>query len=149
MKRHDLTVVILLSVAGCAGFPGAPPPKNPLIASDAMRIGGEAHAFFASLTAKTAPDCGFTANAATYDTLRAEVTTLRARVPAKNGTMATAIDALARTVDGAAHAHDLASRRTDDANGVCLAPAAITLNADAVDRAAGAVLTLERKREGL
>lgn len=108
-----------------------------------------ARTLFDTLATMRAPACGFATNATSYDALKGEVATLRGRVSTDDASMLDSIDALARTVDGTARSHELASAKTDDANGICLAPGAIPLNAAAVDRAAEAVLMLERKREGM
>lgn len=135
------------ALAACVHVPQADPAVQVALQDIAASAGG----FFAGLHGKTAPDCGFDANAGSYASLNAKAAALAQRVAAgpPDPPLQQAVAALGQTIAGSEQAHRLASSNAADANGICLAPAVIDLNADAVARAAAAVIALERQRGSL
>ncbi|MEG8040259.1 hypothetical protein QP166_13225 [Sphingomonas sp. LR60] len=138
----------MLLLAGC-GKIGAP-----AFASDPQMVGlnaalaAQAQSFYDALPAKTAPECGYAANEPGYAAMQQQATAIatRAAVDPRDASLRRAADALRRTIDGAAESHRRASAQTDGRFGLCMAPAAIALDADAVARATTAVADLERAR---
>ena len=100
----------------------------------------------AALRTKAAPECGFTPNAQAYAQMRADAAALGSRVSADDAPMRRAADGLTRAITDAERVHQLASQTTDDRHGLCLAPGAITLNADAIARATAAINALQQSR---
>jgi hypothetical protein len=122
-----------------------PPPDEQLVSlNDA--VAARASTLFASLQGKTAPECGFAANAQAYAGMRADVAALGGRVAAEDAPMRRATTSLAGAVAAAERSHQLASGATDDRHGLCLSPGAITLNADAIARATAAINQLQQAR---
>ena len=136
--RHRFVHLPLLALAGCAIMPR---PADPQITSlsDTIRI--EAGTFFAGLAAKAAPDCAYQANSSAYDNLAALAGQLNSHLSGNQASNALikASDALQRTIVDSRASHQAASAKTDDANGICMAPGAIALNAEAVARASAAI----------
>jgi hypothetical protein len=138
-------VAALVAVGGCATVP----PPDPFVTTAADQIGSEAKTFYATLATKTAPDCALDANAASYATLKTDAGKLREHVAGagKDAALLTAVTELDKAIAGAERSHQLASARTDDPSGPCLAPDALTLNADAIARAIDGIKTLQQTQE--
>lgn len=140
-----------LSLSGC-GETGRPtlsvPPADPEIARLDGDIATRAQALYAALPAKTAPDCAYDANMAAYAAMTADVDAMKqhAATRSDDGAMQRASTALAETIAKAEESHKLASAKTDDRFGACMAPGAITLNADAIARATKAIADLQTER---
>ncbi|UVO51135.1 hypothetical protein M0208_11605 [Sphingomonas sp. SUN019] len=135
----------LAAVGGCATVPG----PDPVVTTSNDQIATQAKTFYATLATKTAPDCAFEANAATYATLKTDAGKLRDHVAGagEDTALLTAATELDKAVAGAERSHQLASARTDDPSGACLAPDVLTLNADAIARATDAIKQLQQARE--
>ena len=137
--RQIITALFgLVSLTCCALLPR---PADSQVVSLAESVGTEAAAFFSGLAAKQAPDCAFPANAAAYDHLAELASALKAHIAASHASPALALasQAMLRTLADARAAHIAASAKTDDINGVCMAPGAIALNAEAIARASKAI----------
>lgn len=145
-RREVAAAVPALLLGACATVGLSVPPADPEVARLSAAVGERAAAFYAGLPARTAPDCGFAAGEPTYAAMRADAAALAGRVPGGDGAMRRAAAGLTRAVAAAERSHRLASETTDDPSGPCLAPGAITLNADAVARATKAVADLQRER---
>ena len=143
--RNGLAAALLV-LGGCATI--SVPPADPAVSAAADQIAVDAQGFYTALAAKTAPACALDANADGYARLKGEAAALRAHLaPASDPPLKTAVDKLDAAIAGAEHSHQLASAKVDDPAGPCLAPEVLTLNADAVARAAAGIKTLEAARE--
>ena len=138
MARYRLAIFGPLALAGCAIMPR---PADPQIVLLADAIHSEAGIFFAGLAARQAPDCAFQANAGAYDHLGMLAGQLKNHISGNHGSPALvqASEALARTIGDARASHEAASATAGDINGICMAPGAIALNADAIARASVAI----------
>lgn len=119
----------------------ATPPTDPRIADAARALRDEAAQLHSVLAIESAPQCAYEQNKNSYGALAASAARLEARIAARGGSpaLAQAGKALARLVEDARASHIAASSRTDDAYGLCMAPGAIALNAQAFDRATSAI----------
>lgn len=135
----------LVAIGGCTTVPAA----DPFVATSADQIGTQAKTFYATLATRTAPDCALDANAGTYAALKTDAGKLRDHVAGggKDPALLTAVSELDKAIAGAERSHQLASARTDDPSGPCLAPDVLTLNADAIARATDGIKTLQQARE--
>lgn len=135
-------VPVFLALAGCALMPH---PADPQIAAMADDVATAASAFYATLAGEQAPDCAYGSNAAGYDKLDALAADLKLDIVAaeRSAALVKASDALIQTLADARATHVAASARLDDANGACMAAGAITIDADAVQRAATAIATTQ------
>lgn len=135
----------LVAVGGCATVP----PFDPFVVTTTEQIATQAKTFYATLATKAAPDCSLDANAASYAALRTDANRLREHVAGagKDPALLTAVSELDKAIAGAERSHQLASARTDDPSGLCLAPDALTLNSDAIARATDGIKALEQARE--
>ncbi|PZQ59008.1 MAG: hypothetical protein DI544_12555 [Sphingomonas taxi] len=145
MTRIIAPVVLALATGvlldGCATIAADPEARRLNSA-----VEQQASTFYAALPAKAAPDCGFDASAPTYAAMRADAAAMEAHTPEKDRAMRRAAAALTHVIDESARSHQLASASTDDRFGACMAPGAITLNADAVARATQTIERLQRER---
>lgn len=144
-EYHVTFIAILIAAGGCASVP----PADPVVSTSAEQIANEAKTFYAALATKPAPDCSLDANAAGYAGLRTDAGKLREHVEAagKDPALLNAVTELDKALTRAERSHQLASARTDDPSGLCLAPGALTLNADAIARATDGIRTLQQARE--
>jgi len=149
LRNRTMCVIAVIAPMTLTGCLTAAQP-DPDIITQADGIHSEAVSFFSNLASKQAPDCGFAANAAAYDHLSQLADKLRSHIAAKNGSavMLTATDALAKTITDSKTSHQLASARTDDPNGLCMAPGAIVLNSDAISRASDAISNTQKTNGG-
>lgn len=144
-----LPAVLLLS--GCAHFTNVIGPQ-PTVDREAVRLNADladhARNFYATLPAKTAPDCSFENNRASYAAMRESASAIQARAAAapRDDAMRRDAAALSKLVDAAERSHQRASANIADRFGACMAPAAIELNADAVARATAKVDALQQAR---
>ena len=144
--RCRLPILMPLALAACAMLPK---PADPQIVSLADAIHHQASIFYAGLAGKLAPECAFAANSAGYDRLVTRATELKNHISGNRASPALvrASEALERTIVDARASHEAASARSDDTFGLCLAPGALALNADAIARA-GAALSSTQNRAG-
>ena len=142
LRRLTMSLFGLVSLTCCALLPR---PADLQLISLAGAVSTDAGAFFTRLAAKQGSDCALSANAAAYDHLAELAGALKLHIAASKSSPALvmASDALLRTLADARAAHAAASARTDDANGVCMAPGAIALNAEAVARASAAIASTQ------
>ena len=145
--RHCFSSALCLAVAvSLSGCITAPPVSDPRAAALAGAIGSEAARYYAGLAAAAGPDCQYEHNMNTYARLGDISSQLTVRLADRhaNAALIRAGNALSRTIDNARLSHQLASARTDDANGACMAPGAIALNADAITRASAAIASTQQ-----
>jgi hypothetical protein len=135
--RFRLPLLMPLALAACATLP--PPDRE--VARMADAIHADAGALYAGLATRQAPDCAYAGHAASYAGLTAQAARLTDHLAARRASamLQRAASALARAIAAARASHELASARSDDPFGLCLAPAAIALNADALARASMAI----------
>ncbi|MEG3166520.1 hypothetical protein U1701_18270 [Sphingomonas sp. PB2P19] len=124
------------------------PPPDAEIARINDLIRRESAAFYTELAGKTAPGCAHDSNSLRYVLLRDRAQSLVQRAATTPGDrpMQNAAAGLAKAVDAAERVHERASATTADPSGVCMAPGAITLNADAMARATTAIANLQAER---
>jgi hypothetical protein len=140
----------VLPIAGCNGL--GPPISSgrqsldPEITRLAASIGDRSSMLYGSLPGKTAPDCSFSAKESVYAAMKADAAALQARVPLGDGPLRRTAASVVSTVDRVSLSHEKASANTGDRFGACLAPGAITLNADAIARATKAVEDVQQAR---
>jgi hypothetical protein len=137
LVRHCLLIAALL-LGGCITGPVV---RDSEAAAMALSIRSEAIGYYAGLSAESSTECGYEQNMNTYRRLQETAGRLSARLEQLDAgpALLRAADALARTLEGSRLSHQLASAKADDAYGVCMAPGAITLNADAIARASQAI----------
>ena len=137
-RQIILALFGLVSLTCCALLPRL---ADPQVVTLAQKVGSDASTFFADLAAKGDKDCSFAENAAAYDHLTELATALNAHIAASKSSPALVLasQALLRTLADARASHVAASVKTDDANGACMAPGAIALNAAAIARASAAI----------
>ena len=125
------------ALAGCLAAGLVPDPQSVSLAAS---LRAEAQNFYSALATEAEPQCRFEQNMNEYNRLDASAAALRQRVAASGGSAARmrAADALARAIAEARASHALASARSGDQHGPCMAPGAIALNADAIARASAA-----------
>ena len=133
-----LPPIAALALAACATLAPRPDAEAAALA-DAVRSGSGA--FYARLAATPAPECDYEHNMSEYTRMQENAGRLQAHLAqAQAGpALASAAQALARTITDARHSHELASARSDDPNGMCMAPGSIALNAGAIERASLAI----------
>ena len=145
-KSHRvLTALSLIATFSLGGCITASPVQDPQTAVLAEAISSESGRYFALLTARAAPGCDYEHNMNEYARLGEISAQLTARLADRNAGAALmrAGHALSRTIELARISHQRASARTGDTNGACMAPGAITLNADAVARASRAIASTQ------
>ena len=133
-----------LTLAACATVP--PPDREVARMADTIRA--EAGAFYTGLAAKPSPDCAYAAHADRYADLSAQAEQLTSHLAASQASamLQRAGTALAAAIEAARASHEAASARSDDRFGLCLAPGAIALNADALARASAAIGSTQDRR---
>lgn len=134
----------------CLGACATIPAPDRELSRIAEAIGVESASHYAALSAKPTPECAYAANQAAYANLTAQAAQLTTHLSiTKASPMLTrAGAALAKAVADARASHELASARSDDAFGLCMAPGAITLNADALTRASAAIASTQNRAGG-
>jgi|GEM_PF-2227006 len=143
MFASRFRVLVLLApftLAGCL-LPFTAP--DPAAADLARGIENDARQFYAELAAAPPPQCAYAANENFYDRLHSAAAALRDHLAQRGASPAAqrAGEAMLRLSDDVRASHQAASVRLDDQHGPCMAPQAIALNADAVARAAAAVVS--------
>ncbi len=143
--RSALSLAAAFSLSGCITVPAV---SDPQAAALAGAIGSEAGRYYAGLAATAAPECQYEHNVNTYARLGEISSQLTARLVDRhaNAALIRAGNALSRTINNARLSHQLASARTGDTNGACMAPGAIALNADAIARASRAIAGTQQVR---
>lgn len=131
-------LIAALTVAGCITAPILSDDEAAMLAATARTESGR---FYAALAAASEPECSYEHNMNEYASLHATARRLSARLAQIHASAALlrAAGALVRTIEDSRISHQLASARTDDVNGACMAPGAIALNADAIARASQAI----------
>ena len=144
--RFRLPFLIPLALSACATLP--PPDRE--VARMANAISVEAGAHYAGLAVSQTPDCAYAASAAGYARLSAQAAQLTTHLAASRASAALnrAAAALAAAIEAARASHEAASARSDDMFGLCLAPDAIALNADALARASAALGSTQNRAGG-
>ena len=145
-SRSALTLAAAISLGGCI----TAPDSDPQTAALAGAIGSEASRYYAGLAAAASPKCQYEHNVNTYARLgdiSSQLTAALARRQA-SAALIRAGSALSRTIDNARLSHQLASARTNDTYGACMAPGAIALNADAIARASRAIASTQQASGG-
>ncbi len=132
---------ILAAPFALAACMSAGPITDPEVAALAARLNSDAASYYAALAISRAPQCSYEQNKNSYDTLSASAGALQSRLAAvpTNPALTRAGSALTRLIDEARLSHHSASAKTDDTHGVCMAPGAIALNAQAIARASLAI----------
>ncbi len=145
-SKTALCLAAALSLSGCI----TAPVSDPQTAALSGAIGSEAGRYYAGLAAAASPECQYEHNVNTYIRLGDISSQLTARLAYRHAGAALirAGNALSRTIDNARLSHQLASARTDDVNGPCMAPGAIALNADAIARASRAIASTQQASGG-
>lgn len=150
LRKHGRATVwsllLLVSVGACKAI--EVPRSEPRVSALATSISQRSAGLFETLRSETAPECRFEAHAAAYSALRsdaAELQTIAAGTP-NDGALNRGANGLVRALEGATRSHELASQNTGDPFGLCMAPRAITANADAIARATEAILKLQQER---
>ena len=143
--RSALSLAAAFSLSGCITVPAV---SDPQAAALAGAIGSEAGRYYAGLAATAAPECQYEHNMNIYARLGEISSQLTARLADRhaNAALIRAGNALSRTINNARLSHQLASARTGDTNGACMAPGAIALNADAIARASRAIAGTQQVR---
>ena len=124
-SRHCIRAALSLSAAQLlAGCITAPPVQDPQAAALAEAINGETGRYFAGLAATAEPECDYEHNMNIYSHFSGIASQLEVRLAGRQAGAALirAGNALSRTIEHARVSHELASARTDDTNGACMAP---------------------------
>ena len=143
-----LRQIILMPLVLAACVTASPPDFE--VARIADAIHAEAASFYGGLAAKPAPDCAYAPNRAAYASLAAQAAQLTDHLAGGRASpmLKRAATALAAAMESARASHEAASAREGDAFGLCLAPAAISLNADALARASAAISNTQNRTGG-
>ena len=138
LPRASFALAAPLALGACAT---ASLLTDPQAGALAEAVQSEAATLFTALGGQSAPQCSYEQNKNLYDRLAVSASLLQSHLATGRGSPALirAADALARAIDDARSSHALASARSDDAFGLCMAPGAIALNADAINRASAAI----------
>lgn len=143
--RHCL-LIASLTLAGCITAPALQDSQSAALI-ETVRADSARH--YAGLVAAAAPECSYEHNMNDYAQLHDKAGLLKIRLAHLDAgpVLLRAADALSRSIEGARLSHQLASARTNDVNGACMAQGAIALNAEAIARASRAIAGTQ-KSEG-